>query len=48
MGKLTTLLVILKIRSPKHCDLKDRDLEDQDQFTLSTQREVVVMIGGKL
>ena len=37
------LLVILKIkiRSPKHCDR-----EDQDHFTFSTHREVVVMRGG--
>ena len=47
------LLVILKIkiRSPKHCDLEDqnqdRDLEDQDHFTFSTQREVAVIMGGK-
>jgi len=27
---------LLKIKSPKHCDL-----EDQDHFTFSTQREVV-------
>ena len=43
------LLVILKIRLPKHCDLKDqdqdRDLKDQAHFTFSTQREVVVMMG---
>ena len=46
------LLVILKIkiRLSQKCDLEDqnqdRDLEDQDHFTFSTQREVAVMMGG--
>ena len=49
------LLVILKIkiRSSKKCNPEDQrslkhcDLEDQDHFTFSTQREVVVMMRGR-
>ena len=47
-GQVHHFLVIskIKIRSSKKCDLedRDRDLEYQDHFTFSTQREVVVMM----